>query len=91
LVDTYDWWNPWLSLLKLVNLIICHAFGVLAIAAIMVALEIALTQTARQPLVWTAEGVTVSLSDIVHYGDMFIFIVFFVVALIDIVKWARAR
>jgi hypothetical protein len=90
--DVNDWRKPWFSLLELVNLVICHAVGILAIAAIANGLEFIITSMSGQPLVWTARGVSVSLSNFINYGDLLVFLAFFLVAIVDIARWvARSR
>jgi hypothetical protein len=89
--EPYDWWETWWTLLKLLNMIAGHAVGVVALVAVIRLLELGIQLLEPDPLVWTANGVAVSLKDIVHYFDLAVFFVFFVVALIDIVKWAWRR
>jgi hypothetical protein len=60
--ETYDWIEPWRNLAKLLNMIVCHALGVLAIAGVAQGLELGIELVSRQQLVWTMKGVSVSLS-----------------------------
>jgi hypothetical protein len=87
----YDWIEPWRNLAKLLNIILCHATGVLALAAIARGLAFGIAFVSHDTLVWTMKDVSVSLSDIIHYFDLAMFAVFLCVAVIDIVKWAVQR
>jgi hypothetical protein len=89
--NPYDWWEPWWTLLKLINMIASHAVGFFAIVTITRALELGIGLVSAQPLIWTARGATISLSDIVHYGDLVVFAAFIFVIIVDLVKWALWR
>lgn len=89
--EAYDWREPWLNTLKFCNILSAHAAGVVVIAAFAELLEIIITSMSQTPLVWTVSGIKITLSDIVHFGDLFVVIAFFSVALFDIYKWVRSR
>jgi hypothetical protein len=84
----HDWLEPWWNLLKLANIITCHAVGMLFLVCVVRALEYCIGRLSPEPIVWTMSGVSVSLGQIVHYFDLATFVTFFIVALVDLVKWA---
>jgi len=88
---SYDWFEPWRTLAKLLNIIASHAVGIIALVLIIRGLVAVINRLAPEPLEWTADGVTVSLDAIVHYFDLAVFMTFFVVAIVDLWKWARRR
>ncbi len=65
--EAYDWREPWLNTLKFCNILSAHAAGVVVIAGFAELLEIVLTSMSQTPLVWTVRGITITLSDIVHF------------------------
>jgi hypothetical protein len=81
----YDWAGPWRNLLKLLNVLLVHFVGFSIIAGIARLLEFYLTLVSEN---WTIGGISVSLVQIAHYGDLFIVVVFLGVALFDVIKWA---
>lgn len=89
--QTYDWLEPWWNVIKLANLLLSHAVGIWLIDAFARLLEIGIGLISPQTLVWTFKGVSVSLSDVTNYADLFVIVVFLIVAFVDVIKWARQR
>jgi len=85
------WLEPWLGLLKLANILLCHAAGLLLIDAFARFLESGFGMISTHPLEWTFWGVKVTLYDITGYTDFFIVVVFFGVAFRDVIKWAKQK
>jgi hypothetical protein len=82
-----EWLNPWLKLLKLLNLALSHAAAAISLAFLWWLVGNVIDNISVQQLPWMIMGVTISLSEIIHYGDFSILIAFFVKLLIDLFTW----
>jgi hypothetical protein len=89
--QTHNWSEPWWNLLKLVNIIVRDAVGVLFFGGVVRAVEYGIGLVSPEPIAWTMNGVSVSLSQIAHYFELVVFVVFLLVALVDVGKWALRR
>ncbi len=89
--EPHLWLEPWRKLLKLLNMVTAHAVGIFVIVVIRRVLEWAINLVSPLPLVWTANGVTVSLGEMANYFDLAVILAFFAVALFDLAKWAFWR
>jgi len=87
----FDWLSPLKERVELVYIVFIDAVVVFSIAIIANGLEFGLTKLTQHTINWTIRGVTLSLADIMHYGDLFIFVVFLVVSLWHVLKWATKR
>jgi hypothetical protein len=82
-----EWLNPWLKLLKLLNLASSHAVAAISLAFLWWLVGNVIDSISGQQLEWKIIGVEISLSEIVHYGDLCILIAFFLKLLIDLFRW----
>jgi hypothetical protein len=83
-----DWLQPWLKVLKLLNLVASHACGAIFLAYIWWIVGDIIDNMSGQQLKWKISGVDITLSEIVHYADFAILTVFLVVLLVDLLRWA---
>lgn len=86
-----DWLSPLKERAELVYIVFIDAVVVFFIAVIANGLEFALTKLTQHTISWTIEGVSLTLADIMHYGDLFIFSVFLAVSMWHVLKWATKR
>jgi len=86
-----DWLTPLKERLDLVYIVLLDALALFSIAVIASALEIGLNKLTQDTISWKIADRTLSLSEVVHYGDLFIFVVFLVVSLWRVLKWATKR
>jgi hypothetical protein len=90
------WWYEryvvvWMNLSELINLLLSHACGIVAIVGLIRGLEYGLRLVSPQPLEWEMGDYHFSLTEIVHYGDLVIFLLFFAVAILDVWRWVWRR
>jgi hypothetical protein len=85
----YDWLEPWWHLLQLVTILLQDAAGIILIVALARLVENIIGQISTHPLEWQFWIITISLSEIISYGDLFVVVVFFYVAFRHIIKWAK--
>jgi hypothetical protein len=87
--QNHDWSEPWWNLLKLANIIVCDACGVMFLVCVVRGLQYGIKTISPEPIVWTMSGVSVSLDQIIHYFDLVTVLAFILVALLDLIKWVR--
>ena len=85
----YDWLEPWWHLLQLGNILLKDALGLIAFVALTQLVEIIIAHISLYPMEWSFWVVTVSLWQIINYGNLFIVAAFFFVTFRHIVKWAK--
>jgi hypothetical protein len=86
-----DWLTPLKEPLDLVYIVLLDALALFSIALIANALEIGLNKLTQDTISWKFADKTLSLPEFVHYGDLFIFVVFLGVSLWHVLRWATKR
>ena len=85
----YDWLEPWWHLLQLGNIVLKDAVGLIVFVAVTQLVEIIIGYISLHPMEWPFWTVTVSLWEIINYGNLFVVAAFFFVTFRHIVKWAK--
>lgn len=89
LTPMYDWLEPWWSLMRLCNILLKDATGIIFIVGLAQLVGFVVDQISKTPLEWKVLTVTISLEEIVSYGDLFVVAAFFYVAFRHILEWAK--
>jgi len=83
-----DWRGHIVERVELVYLILLDALAIFTIAAIGPLFEYGFTRLTGELPSWTFGAMTLTLVDIVHYGDLLVFAIFLVVSCVHVLKWA---
>ena len=89
-VVRYDWLEHPRKSAQILAMVAVDAITVFAIACVAQLLAAALALVAG-PISWVIVGVTVTLEEIIHYGDFFTFLTFVGVSLAHILQWAIGK
>jgi hypothetical protein len=81
------WREPWIRLLKFLNLQVAHLTGLVVLALLAEVAARVFTLFAQEPLTWEFRGISVSLLEIVHYGDLAVLGAFILVFIFELAKW----
>jgi hypothetical protein len=78
------WVKPWRNLAILMNLMLPHMVGVIFLGFLAWLAGDVSRNIFQEELTWSAGKVTVSLSDMLHWFDLVVIVLFFVVAVRDV-------
>lgn len=85
----YDWLEPWWHLLELCNILMVDAVGIVCIVGVARIVELSVSIISPHTPEWKVLTATITLSDIINYGDLGVVVAFFVVVFRHIVIWVN--